>query len=92
MPALDPNSIVTVQVSTVLAPFPSSYQQTGAIVSFGGTNQPTGSINLLTRFSDLTDILSEPLPLSDAVWATGLVTVTTPAPLPVSVGTIGNKI
>jgi hypothetical protein len=88
----DPNSIVTVQVSTILAPAPSTLQQTGCFVSFGGTNQPTGSITLLTQFSDLADILSDPMSVADAVWAAGVVTVTTVNPLPVSVATLGNII
>jgi len=92
MSALDPNAIVTVTVSTILAPFPSGFQQTGAIVSFGGTNQPTGSASLLTQYSDLEAIISDPFPIQDAVWATGTVTVTTPVPLPVSVGGVGSVI
>jgi hypothetical protein len=92
MTALDPNSIVTVQVSTILAPFPSGFQQTGAIVSFGGTNQPTDSVHLLTQYADLELIMSEPMSIASVAWATGVATFTTTNPLPGSVGTLGNVI
>jgi hypothetical protein len=92
MAALDPNAIVTVQVSTILAPFPSSFQQSGAIVSFGGTNQPTGSQIELTRFSDIIPVLSEPLEIATVAWATGVVTATTTNPLPASLGGVGSII
>jgi hypothetical protein len=85
----DPNDIVTVQVSTILAPFAATLQQKGCFVSFGATNQPTNSVSLLTRFSDLAPILSDPMEIDTAVWATGVVTVTTTNPLPASLGGIG---
>jgi hypothetical protein len=89
MAALDPNQIVEVDVFTILAPFPNDYQQTGALLSYGGTNQPTGSINLLTQFSDLELIISDPMAIATADWATGLVTVETVDPIPVSIGGMG---
>ena len=46
----DPNAIVSVQVSTILAPYPSTLQQTGAILSFGGTDVPPNSTTFLTQF------------------------------------------
>ena len=45
----DPNSIVTVNVSTIIAPTPNTYQQTGAFVSFGGTTLATQTVEVLTQ-------------------------------------------
>jgi hypothetical protein len=86
----DPNDIVTVQVSTVLAPAASTLQQTGCLVSFGGTNLPTATQSLLTTFVDLAPILTDPVEIDTAVWAAGVVTVTPTNPLPGSVVAAGN--
>jgi hypothetical protein len=88
----DPNSIVTVQVSTILAPAAPDFQQKGAILSFGGTNTPTGTESFLTQFADLDNILSEAMAIDTAVWAAGVVTVTTLNPLPASTGGPGTVI
>jgi hypothetical protein len=96
--AIAPNPIVTVNVSTILAPAVPTYQQTGALVSFGGTNLTPNSSAFLTQFSDLTPLLRNGGGISAAVWAgatgtitaasynagTGLVTLTVTGTLPVS--------
>lgn len=81
----DPNDIVTVQVSTVLAPAAATLQQTGCLTSFGATNLDPGSTGLLTRFSDLAPLLPAPNTATTAVWAAGTpgtLTITTTNPLP----------
>jgi hypothetical protein len=88
----DPNSIVTVQVNTILAPSAPDLQQRGAILSFGGTNTPVGTESFLTQFLDLAPILSTPMSITSAVWAAGTVTVTTVNPLPASTGGVGTVI
>jgi hypothetical protein len=83
----DPNAIVTVQVSTILAPAPQNYQQSGAIVSFGGTTLVPATTALMTQFGDLKTILQAPGGITSATWATGVVTVVTADPLPSNVTT-----
>lgn len=78
----DPNAIVTVHVSIVEAPTPINYQRTGAFVTFGGTTTPAGNTVLLTQFSDLASWLPNPMIVSSATWAGGLVTMTVSAPIP----------
>jgi hypothetical protein len=75
-------SIVNVNVSLLQAPAPSVLQQTGALISQGGTNAAANSLTLLTQFSDLTAIQPNTLAqsISAIVWAASVVTVTTGAP------------
>ena len=82
MAALDPNAIVTVQVNTILAPTPSGFQQSGAIVSFGGTNQPANSTIVLTQFGDLARSVDPANNLTSATWNSGVLTMTAANPLP----------
>jgi hypothetical protein len=42
----DPNSIVTVNVHTIIAPTPNTYQQTGALVSYGATTLNTQEVEV----------------------------------------------
>src|SRR6516162_9454365 len=69
----DPNSIVTVQVSTINAPTPNTYQQCGALVSFGATSLAAQDVKLLTQLSDLTNpttgIVIQPGAVTTATWA-----------------------
>jgi hypothetical protein len=88
----DPNSIVTVQVQTILAPQAPNLQQKGAILSFGGTNTPVNTQSYLTQFEDLAPILSTPMAVASAVWAAGVVTITLVNPLPASTGGPGTII
>jgi hypothetical protein len=83
----DPNAIVTVQVTTILAPAPQNYQQSGVLVSFGGTTIVPNSVSLLTQFSDLSPLLQPSGGITGITWATGIATVTTSSPLPTNVTT-----
>jgi hypothetical protein len=71
----DPNSIVTVQVNTILGPLPSGFQQSGAILSYGGTSGAPQSTKFLTQFTDLNN-LTPGGTVATAVWSTNIVTVT----------------
>ena len=73
-------SIVTVNVSLLQAPLPSTLQQTGALISVGATNTSAGTLTLLTELSDLTAILDGALATSALTWTTNVATVTTAAP------------
>jgi hypothetical protein len=67
----DPNAIVTVEVKTIIAPTPNNYQQTGAFVSFGGTNMNPMEVQELTQRSDLDLIVDPPLKIDSMTWAAG---------------------
>src|SRR5271170_7241651 len=92
MAALDPNAVVTVTVSTILSPAPNDYQQTGALLSFGGTNLPANSQSQLSTFEDLAAIIMTEDGIVNAVWNVGdpvgppiippMVTITFQNPLP----------
>jgi hypothetical protein len=75
-------SIVQVNVSLLQAPAPSLLQQTGALISQGGTNAAVNSLTLLTQFSDLTAL--QPAGLAKGIstinWAGSTATVTTGTP------------
>ena len=75
-------SIVTVKVSLLQAPAPSLLQQTGALISQGGTNAANNSLTLLTSISDLTALQPPSLlkGISAINWLNGTATVTTGAP------------
>lgn len=75
-------SIVQVNVSLLQAPAPSLLQQTGALISQGGSNAAVNSLTLLTQFSDLTAIQPNTLAkgISTISWLGGTATVTTGAP------------
>src|ERR1700748_2490846 len=74
------NQIVTVAVSTQIAPTPATLQQTGAIVSQGGTTITPGTFELLTQPSDLTNLLTGIAALSNLTWASAVGTATTTSP------------
>jgi hypothetical protein len=73
------NSIVNVNVNVVSAPAPSRLQNTGAILSVGGTTTAQGTSTLLTAPSDLTAILVQPAANATLTWSGSVVTVTTAA-------------
>jgi hypothetical protein len=77
-----PNAIVTVQVSTIFAPYPATLQQSGVIVTCGGTNTPASTTSFLTKFSDLAPLIQPSGTITSAVWATGVVTLDLVAELP----------
>lgn len=74
--AQNPNPIVTVQVSTVLAPTPPDYQQSGCMVTFGGTSLQAGEVATLTQYEDLEDYIVPSLAVETATWATNVATIT----------------
>lgn len=76
------NQIVTVNVSVTNAPSPSNLQQQGALISQGATTLSSGQRALLTQASDLTALLAADLSVATISWSSGVVTVTTTAPLP----------
>lgn len=80
------NPIVTTNVTQTIAPAPSTFQQTGAIISQGGTTLPAGTYSLLVQPNSLTPLLIAPLSLSSLAWVAGVVTATTTAPHNLAVG------
>lgn len=70
------NKIVQLSVSTTNAPAPSTLQRTGALISQGGSNYVTGTLNLLTQLSDLTAHLPAALTISAITWSASVVSVT----------------
>jgi hypothetical protein len=79
-------TIVTVNTTVTRAPTPSQLQQSGAIVSAGGTTLTSGSYQYCGTLSQVTSILAAPLPLSGLVWASGTVTATATAALELTTG------
>jgi hypothetical protein len=73
-------SIVTINVSQIIAPAPSTLQQTGALISQGATNTAPGTISLLTQLGDLTPLLMGARAVFNITWAGNVATVTTAAP------------
>jgi hypothetical protein len=74
------NNIVTINVSQTQAPLPSTLQQTGALISQGGTSLVSGTYQLLTQLSDLTAITATSLSIVTATWTTNVATYTTSIP------------
>ena len=83
-------AIVTVNVSQQVAPTPSKLQQTGCIVSQGGTNLSAGTIEFLSSPSDLTPFLTGVAPLAGVSWASGIVTLSSASSFGIATGTTGN--
>jgi hypothetical protein len=79
-------NIVTVNVSQLIAPTPSTLQQTGALISQGGTNTAPGTISLLTGLGSLTPILNGAKAITSISWGSNLATVTTSAPHGFTIG------
>lgn len=74
------NSIVSVNVNVVVAPTPATLQQSGALISQGGTDTSPGTASLLTQLSDLTPLLSVPAAITSLIWSGGVVTASTTSP------------
>jgi hypothetical protein len=70
------NAIVQVNVSQTIAPAPNKLQRTGALISQGGTNLPTGTYSLLTAQGDLTPLLPTPQAITSLTWLSSVVTAT----------------
>lgn len=75
-------SIVITNVSQTVAPKPNTLQQTGAIISQGGTTLPVGAQALVTQRSDITPNISAPLAITSIAWSGGAASVTTAAAIP----------
>lgn len=73
-------AIVTVNASVVLAPVPNTLQQTGALISQGGTNTSPNTLTQVSTLAELTAILAAPKSLSSLTWLSSVVTGTTTAP------------
>ena len=71
------NPITIVNISVTQAPTPATLQQTGAMISQGGTNTSPGTLSLLTQFSDLTPLLHAPASITSLTWTSNVVTATT---------------
>lgn len=82
---ITPN-IVTVNTTVTRAPQPSQLQQSGAVVSTGGSTLAAGADQYCGQLSDVTNLLSPSLPLASLAWASGLVTATASASLGLSTG------
>ena len=72
--------IVTVNITQTVAPTPSTLQQTGALISQGGTITAPNTLSLLTQLSDLTPLLAQAHALTSLTWLGSVVTATTAAP------------
>lgn len=79
-------TIVTVNTTVVRAPTVNQLQQSGAIVSCGGTTLPAGTYQYNGNLAQVQSILAAPLAISGMVWSTGTVTVTTSAAISLSTG------
>jgi hypothetical protein len=80
------NPIVQINVAVVSAPTPSTLQQTGAMISVGGTTTAANTKTLLTKASDLTAILKGAAALTSLVWSSSVVSATTTAPHGITTG------
>lgn len=76
------NPIVVLEVSQSVPPTPSNLQQTGALISQGGTTLAAQAFSLLTSTASLSSILTQPAANASLSWSSGTVTVTTTAALP----------
>jgi hypothetical protein len=70
------NNITTVQVSVLVAPAPATLQETGALISQGGTTLTAGNSALLTQLADLTPLLAGAITLSSLTSAGAVATAT----------------
>jgi len=73
------NPIVNINISQQVASAPSLLQQTGAIVTQGGTNTSPGTQTLLTQLSDYTPLIPSPHSITSGSLSSGLITLTVPA-------------
>lgn len=76
-------AIVVVNESVQLAPAPNTLQQSGALLTQGGTNTPVGTLTLVSSLAQVLALLSPEIAIATIVWASGgggTVTVTTATP------------
>ena len=81
------NDIVTTNVSVIAASAPSLLQQTGAIISQGGTTTDADTSSLLTQASDLTALLTAAVSVDSIAYSAGTVTADVTAGHGYTVGT-----
>lgn len=79
-------TIVTVNTTVTRAPTVSQLQQSGAIVSTGGTTLAAGTYQYCGTPSAVLSLLVAPLNLTGLVWSSGTVTATASAALSLSTG------
>jgi hypothetical protein len=79
-------TIVTVNTTVTRAPTVSQLQQSGAIVSAGGTTLAAGTYQYCGTLSQAQAILANPLAISGMAWSSGTVTVTTTAAIGLTSG------
>ncbi|MDR3445979.1 hypothetical protein [Dyella sp.] len=79
-------TIVTVNTTVTKASQPSQLQQSGAVVSTGGSTLAAGTDQYCGQLSDVTAILQPSLALESLAWASGTVTATTSASLGLTTG------
>ena len=72
--------IVTVNASVVQAPTPNSLQQTGALVTQGGTNTAANTLTPCSTLAAVQAILGPSNAITSMAWSANVVTVTTTAP------------
>ena len=72
-------TIVTLNVIVTEAPQPNTLQQSGAIVSCGGTTLTTGTYQFVGTTAATTAILAAPLAITSITWASGTATATVAA-------------
>lgn len=78
--------IVQVNTTVTVAPAPSQLQQSGAVVSTGGSTLTTGNYKYCGNLAQVTAILDSPLALTSLAWAGGVVTATATEALEQSTG------
>lgn len=78
--------IVTVNTTVEAAPQPSQLQQSGAIVSAGGTTLTTGTYQYCASLKQVQSILSTPLAIQTLSWSGGITTVTASSALGLTSG------
>lgn len=79
--------IVNLSTTVTSAPAPSQLQQSGAIVSTGGTSITTGSAVYCANLAAVAAVLVAPVALSSLSWASSLVTATLASgTIPLAVG------
>lgn len=78
--------IVTVNTTVTQAPTVSQLQQSGAIVSTGGTTLATNAYQYCGTLAQVTAILAAPLALTSLSWLSGVVTATATANLELTTG------
>ena len=79
-------TIVTVNTTVTRAPTVSQLQQSGAIVSAGGTTLTAGTYQYCGNLSQAQAILAAPLALTGISWSSGTATATTTAALSLATG------